>query len=137
MRESLKNAVQYLYGIGEIKKDKDIAERLGYNKSTVSSYITGRSEPSRDFVETFENVFKIKLSDFAEGGNKEIIVKDDPMQLFAENLLQVKAYVRVNQSLLAEILANQTNKTVMELHRVISTAMDAELKEIARELKQV
>ena len=136
MRQNLKNAVQYLYGVGEIKKDKDIAEKLGYNKSTVSSYVSGRTDPSRDFVELFEKTFKIKLSDFAVGGAKEIIVKEDPLQLFAESLLQVKAYARVNQSLLVEILAHQTGKTVMELHRVIASAMDAELKAIAHELKQ-
>lgn len=135
-KKTMTLAVQYLYGKGIIKKDIDIANKTGYNKSTVSSYISGRIEPSQDFVQAFEKSFKIKLSDFKEGGQHETVLTSDPLQLISERLLQVFAISRVNQSLLLEILSNQSGKTVMELQRIVSSAMDEELKQIVRELKQ-
>lgn len=70
---ALSQAVQYLYGKGSIKKDKDIVDKTGYNKATVSSYISGRTKPSKDFVEKFEKVFAIKLEEFGPGQEREIV----------------------------------------------------------------
>lgn len=133
---ALASAVQYLYGKGIIKKDKDISDKTGYNKATVSSYINGKIKTSADFIQAFERVFKLKLKDFEKGGQLEQVPATDPMQLIAEKVLQVYATARVNQSLLVEILANQTGKTVMELQRATTAAMDAELKELLHELRQ-
>lgn len=133
---SLQKAVQYLYGQGAIKKDKDIADKTGYNKATVSSYTSGRTKVSEDFAEAFERVFKIKLKDFEDGGMLAPIEIKNPSQLMLERVVQLTAISRVNQSLLVEILASQTGKTVMELQRAVSSAMDAELKSALAELKQ-
>lgn len=134
--QALASAVQYLYGKGIITKDKDIADKTGYNKATVSSYINGKIEPSAGFVQSFEKTFKLKLEDFKKGGQHEVIPQADPLQLISEKLLQVFATVRVNQSLLIELLASQTGKTVMELQRAVTASMDAEIKELIHELKQ-
>jgi transcriptional regulator with XRE-family HTH domain len=133
----LASAVQYLYGKGIIKKDKDISDKTGYNKATVSSYINGKINPSEEFTKTFERVFKVQLKDFEKGGQHEQVPAVDPLQLITEKILQVYATERVNQSLLVELLASQTGKTVMELQRAVSSSMDAELKELINELKQV
>lgn len=59
-------AVRSLYGQGVINKDKDIADKTGYKKSTVSGYISGKVDASPGFRKKFEEVFELKLSDFAE-----------------------------------------------------------------------
>lgn len=133
---TLASAVQYLYGKGIIKKDKDIADKTGYNKATVSSYLSGKIPPSEGFIKTFEKVFRLHLKDFEKGGQLEQVPATDPLQLISEKVLQLYATARVNQSLLIEILANQTGKTVMELQRAVSASMDAELKELINELRQ-
>ena len=133
---SLQKAVQYLYGQGIIKKDKDIADKTNYNKATVSSYTSGRTKVSEDFVQAFERVFKIKLKDFEDGGMLAPIEIKNPSQIMLERVVQLTAISRVNQSLLVEILASQSGKTVMELQRAVSSAMDAELKSLLAELKQ-
>lgn len=135
MQNVLANAVQYLYGQGVIKKDKDISDKTGYNKATVSSYINGKIKPSADFTQAFERVFKVKLKDFEKGGQFEPVPAADPLQIITEKVLQVYATARVNQSLLIEILASQTGKTVMELQRAVSASMDGELKQLINELR--
>lgn len=137
MQKAIASAVQYLYGKGIITKDKDIADKTGYNKATVSSYISGRTIPSADFIAAFEKTFKLKLSDFEKGGEMHPVPVADPLQVLSEKVIQSYALGRVNQSLLIEILSHQTGKTVMELQRVVSSAMDAELKQLLVELKQV
>lgn len=62
--ESLKRAVAHLKHIRKIKYDKDIVERTGYAKGTVSEYIRGIEPVSEDFVDAFERKFNIKLKDF-------------------------------------------------------------------------
>lgn len=42
----------------------ELGEKLGYKKATVSKYITGKLPPSGDFLNKFEEVFKVKLIDF-------------------------------------------------------------------------
>ena len=136
MKTAIGNAVQFLYGKGMIKKDKDIADKTGYNKATVSSYISGRTKASEDFIATFEKAFKVSLKDFAKGGELEPIPVVDPIQVLTEKVIQAYATARVNQSLLVELLAGQSGKTVMELQRIVSTAMDSELKQLLAELKR-
>jgi transcriptional regulator with XRE-family HTH domain len=136
LNQPLRRAVQYLYGKGLIRRDKDIADKTGYNKTSVSSYINGNVKASDRFLQAFQRTFKIELSKFEEGSPEEIVTPGDPMQLLMERILKTYAVARVNQSLLIEILAAQTGKTVMELHRVVSSAMEVETKEILRELRQ-
>lgn len=134
---TLQKAVRYLYGHGVISKDKEVADKTGYNKATVSSYISGRTKVSDDFVHAFEKAFKVRLEDFQEGGALDNVTVANPMQVLTEKVLQVMATVRVNQSLLTELLALQTGKTVTEVQRAISAATAAETKQLLAELRQL
>lgn len=131
----LAKAVQYLRGKGIVHKDKDIAEKTGYGKASISNYVNGKMTASKEFIKKFETVYKLKLADFKPGGNKEEIDVPDGDQMVAESVIQIMATARTNQSLLVEVLANQTGKTVMELQRVVSDTMAVELKQILHELK--
>ncbi len=128
-------AVQHLYGKGIVKKDKDIADKTGYNKASVSSYLSGNVKASENFVKKFQQVYGLSLSDFRAGGAQETIKVEDPLRSLTEKMLQLTAVARVNQSLLIEVLAHQTGKTVMELNRAVSSAMDGELKQLVNELR--
>lgn len=135
-KNALATAVQHLYGTGVINKDKDIADKTGYNKATVSSYLSGKIAPSSDFLQSFEKAFRVSVKDFDKGGKLQPIAAPNPMQLLTEKMIQLTAINRVNQSLLIEVLANQSGKTVMELQRVVSAAMDAEIKQLLDELRR-
>lgn len=132
----LSQAVQFLYGKGTIKKDKDIAEKTGYNKATISSYIGGRTKPSADFLEKFEKVFRLKLSDFDVGGPQEIIKHPDALQLLSENILLLKAEHQTNRQLLIEVLAAVTNRSVTEVGLIADKILSHNLEKILHELKQ-
>lgn len=133
---ALSHAVQYLYGKGTINKDKDIAERTGYNKATVSSYISGRTKPSADFLHKFESVFHLKLIDFEAGGKKEVIKHPDALQLISENVLLLKAELQTNRQLVIEVLAAVTNRSVTEVELIADKILSHSLEKILHELKQ-
>lgn len=67
--QELIKAVADLYNNKVIRKDKDIADRTGYSKSTVSGYISGKVLASDDFLKEFENKFEIRLSDYQKPTN--------------------------------------------------------------------
>lgn len=73
-RTNVEAAVAYLIGKGVIKKDMDIVNALKMSKGTFSAYKSGKTEPSKNFIQEFENYYGIKLSDFDI--NKQII--NDP-----------------------------------------------------------
>lgn len=64
-------AVEHLYNQKVIKKDKDIVESTGYSKGTVSGYIKGTAKASEEFLNKFEDSFKIKLANFRNGETPE------------------------------------------------------------------
>ena len=132
----LQKAVQHLYGKGIIDKDKDIADRTGYNKSTVSSYIKGNITPSPGFIESFEKVFRMKLSDFDRNGQKEEILVPDAMQLLSESVLQLKAEMQTNRQLMVEVLAAVTSRPVTEVQLLAEKFLSHNLSKILHELKQ-
>lgn len=129
-------AVQYLYGQGTIKKDKDIAEKTGYNKATVSSYIGGRTRPSVDFLRTFEKVFSINLADFEPGGEKELIHHPDALQLITENILLLKAEHQTNRQLLIEILASVSSRQVTEVQIIAEKLLSYNVEKMLHELRR-
>lgn len=133
---SLDLAVQYLYGQGVVKRDKDIADKTGYNKSTVSSYISGRTKMSADFQTQFERVFKLKLDDFKAGGAKEVIKNPDSLQLITETVLQTKAEIQTMRQLIVEVLASTTSRSVMDVQLVAERSIEHNLSKILHELKQ-
>lgn len=129
-------AVQYLYGKGIISKDKDIAEKMKYNKATVSSYINGKAKASAEFERNFEKTFNIKLKDFAVGGSQETIEKPDAIQLMAENLLQLKAEIQTNRQMMIETLAAVQNRSVSDVQLMAEKLLQHNLAKIVHELKQ-
>lgn len=62
--QELIRAVEDLYNNKIIRKDKDIADKTGYSKSTVSGYISGKVMASEDFLKEFENKFEIRLANY-------------------------------------------------------------------------
>lgn len=132
----LAKAVQHLYGTGAIKKDKDIADKTGYNKTTVSSYLSGKITPSAEFIRSFESKFGVKLVDFEPGGDKETVMVPDAMQLLTENVLLLKAELQTNRQLMIEVLASVTNRTVSEVQLTSDRILQHNLERILSELKQ-
>lgn len=76
-KTSVEAAVAYLIGKGIIKKDADIVEALKMSKGTFSAYKSGKIEPSKNFVQDFENFYQIKLSDF-DPDNPRLYQNDEP-----------------------------------------------------------
>lgn len=135
LNQDLMAAVKYLRDHRVIKRDKDIADLTGYAKASISNYTNGKLMASHKFIEKFEEVYKLKVSDFKVGGEKEEVHVADSFQLMAESFVKLLAGTRVNQSLLIEILANQSGKTNMELSLIVNDTMEQELKQIVNELK--
>jgi transcriptional regulator with XRE-family HTH domain len=133
--ELLNKAVQYLYGKGIITKDKDIADKMGYNKATVSSYLSGNAKASSEFEKNFEKAFAIKLKEFATGGKQETIEKPDAIQLIAENLLQMQAETQTNRQLLIEILAAVSDRPVSDVQLMTEKLLQHNLSKLVHELK--
>ncbi len=129
----LVNAVKYLYGKGLIAKDKDIADATGYNKSTVSGYVSGRTEPSEEFVTKFQKAFNLKISDFIDDGNVEV---KNYEQLLAERIIRIEAQVNVNKQLLIELLAFKTGKSMVEINTIAEKAYDHLVAKLIAELQQ-
>lgn len=129
-------AVQYLYGKGIISKDKDIADKMKYNKATVSSYINGKTKASAEFERNFEKTFNLKLKDFAPGGKDEIIEQPDAMQLLTENLLLIKAEIQTNRQMMIETLAAVSNRSVSDVQLMAEKLLQHNLTKIVHELKQ-
>lgn len=134
--KALRNAVQYLYGKGTIRRDRDVVEKTGYNKATVSSYISGRTKASKDFQDKFEAVFNLSLADFSESANFEKVAYKDAMQLLAESVLQMKAEAQTGRQLMIEILAKVSDRSVMEVQLLAEKSLERNLSRIEDELKQ-
>lgn len=129
-------AVQHLYGKGIIHKDKDIADKMKYNKATISSYINGKAKASNEFERKFEKTFNLKLDDFAPGGKDEVIEHPDAMQLVAESILQIKAELQTNRQLMIEVLAAVSNRSVTEIQVLSDKTLSHNLSKIVHELRQ-
>lgn len=137
MANSFQNAIKYLLGKGVIERaGRDIAAKTGYDKSTVSSYTTGRITPSEEFVKVFEQAYKLNLKDFDKGGGKEVLKHPDALQLLSENILLLKAEAQTNRQLIVEVLANVSKRSVMEVSAVAETQLSHNLTKIVHELKR-
>lgn len=128
----LQHAVQHLYGKGLIAKDKDISDKTGYNKSTVSSYIGGKAEPSDEFITKFEKAFHLKISDFTHAETVEVRNLD---QLLAERIVRIEAQVNVNKQLLVELLALKSGRSMVEINTIAEKAYDHLVAKLIAELE--
>jgi transcriptional regulator with XRE-family HTH domain len=64
-RTALEAAVQYLKDNDRVSSATDIADELKMSKGTLSTYISGKSDPSKNFIQNFEDTYRIKLEDFS------------------------------------------------------------------------
>ncbi len=64
LNPELRTAVAHLKAEKRIRFDADIVRATGYSKSVVSAYINGNLEASREFVQKFEEAFKLDLKSF-------------------------------------------------------------------------
>jgi hypothetical protein len=129
--QDLKNAIRWLKGQGIIDKDKDIVEKTGYGKSTVSGYAKGRIEASPDFRTKFEEVFKLQLKSFQ---NFHIIdsnmvqepiveyktksVQDKYVELLEKTLNEKEADLKTFRSAIEKI--TQVDSSVTELKSTVN-----------------
>ena len=63
-RTALEAAIQYLKNEGLIQKNADVAKKLDISEGRLSSYISGSSTPSKNFIKSFETSFGIKINDY-------------------------------------------------------------------------
>lgn len=67
------NAVSDLYRRKVVSMDKDIVEKMApYKKNTVSGYIKGTVKASDTFLKRFEEVFELKLANYANNVNQPL-----------------------------------------------------------------
>lgn len=78
-KTNVEAAVAYLIGQGIIKRDAEIVQALGMSKGTFSAYKSGKTEPSRNFVQAFENKYHIKLEDFNLGESSSSSDEDEEL----------------------------------------------------------
>lgn len=72
---ALQNAVAFLKGQKIIKKDSEISLQTGYSPGSVSTYISGNTMPSKNFIAKFQEVFKLDLKDFVNNSQKSTAVE--------------------------------------------------------------
>jgi hypothetical protein len=132
----LQKAVQYLYGQGIITKDRDISDKTGYNKATVSGNINGKKKASPEFLRNFEKAFNVKLGDFTDGGTHESIIVTDAIQLISESILQLKAEAITNRQMIIETLAAVSNRSVSDVQLLSDKLLSHNLAKMLHELKQ-
>lgn len=62
MNEKLREDVAFLKGKSIIKRDKEIADRTGFNKTVVSTYLSAKVNASKNFLQKFYEVFEKDLA---------------------------------------------------------------------------
>lgn len=114
--KGISNAVSFLKKSGKIKRDGEIARDTEFNKSTVSQYITGRQEPSNNFIKKFEDVYKLSINDFVKGDitgqdgtptPQEEVKTNDRIQINNDGNLSTQAILNLTES----------NRILAEAHR--------------------
>ena len=108
-------AIKKLIYDGKIKTDKDIAGAVGLDKSTVSTYLSGKKKASRNFIEKFEEVFQLSLSDYEKkaGVSDQKIPNADVHRLLS--LLE-----KAQESLIKEQESvKQEQENVVSAHKII------------------
>ena len=94
--ERLKKVIQWLISQGIADSQKDLAQKIGYNSSTISHIISGVKPISHKFVQTLCN-----LSDKV---NPNYLLGDDPIMIFVDGRHRsIHEYVSEQQKNLEEI----------------------------------
>ena len=72
----LRKAATFLRKTGRLKNDSQIAERLGYPRSTISMAMTGKREPTSDLLLSFTDEYPISLR-WLRKGEGEMVADED------------------------------------------------------------
>lgn len=121
LNKGLQMAVITLYNQNMIESDKDISEKTGYGKSTVSEYINGHKRASADFIKKFESAFELKII--------EPVTSSDPSEVYLP-LGDIKVTVADYINLLQEY-----NAQLKKDKEVSSATVDVQLLEIMRSIR--
>jgi transcriptional regulator with XRE-family HTH domain len=136
VKEALRNAVAYLKGERIIEADKDIAEKTGYKKSAVSLYIKGSSKVSDEFINKFEEVFKLKLGDFAtktpiKKQNQETKMQDYASELINSLKKTIEILERNAEGLQKAIENNQKRiESLLQINSTLKERVQTDLKTV-------
>lgn len=90
--EDIRAAVRYLLGQGIIEADKDVAEKVGLSKSTVSPYLSGKERASTNFRTKFEEVFNVKLSDFVSADINTPLPPGNIVRTLADYIIMIERF---------------------------------------------
>lgn len=112
-----------------------IAEKTGYSKGNVSSYLSKKSPPSENFINAFYNSFKVVPRETSESraaiqvpGDMEKILRD-----YEERLLRTEAHLEVYESVIATLWSESKNdftKKLGELRELVQAAAKRRLAEL-------
>lgn len=143
-KTSLEAAVANLIGKGKIKRDTDIVQALKMSKGTFSAYKNGTTKPSPNFIQQFENLYGIKLSDFTPDNVLEnpatsaTAPSDQLEKLKAENEL-LRHMIRLNEKMDTGLELMRQHSTdlsgvsqtlrVIEQQQIVSAAIDTQYQQ--------
>jgi transcriptional regulator with XRE-family HTH domain len=129
---ALQNAVAYLKGKKLIKKENEISLQTGFSKGSVSSYLSGNQKPSQNFLNKFEEVYGIKLSNFEAAPPVEV---DNPGVAF-ESIIRTEAISRVSASYIAEIYGLLAKQPATKVLKEMERLAEVEALRMLEELKK-
>jgi len=67
----ISNFRKKLENMNFIPKNKDVIEKTGFNTSDVSKYMSGKREPSKNFLKKFCEVYELDINMFIEPTESE------------------------------------------------------------------
>lgn len=130
--EDIKRAVRWLRGRGILNKNKDITEKTGYGKSTVSGYITGKIIASADFRKEFEKAFELSLADYNSDPDTES-ESDTPANVTGDPTVQ---YVKNQLPVIIKTASGETIEVVVK-GPIVTKLLNAFLEERERLISRI
>jgi phage repressor protein C with HTH and peptisase S24 domain len=75
-------AVRELKSRQIILRDKDISDATGFSKGIVSTYLSGKAEPSKNFLREFAKVYNLNYAELLAGEN--LVFEEPPPSVWGE-----------------------------------------------------
>lgn len=75
--ERVKKVIQWLISQDIVENQKDLAQKIGYNSTTISHIISGVKSVSNKFVQN--------LCSLSDKVNPNYLLSDDPVMIFADD----------------------------------------------------
>lgn len=116
--------IELLKGKRIIRKDKDISDRTGYKKSTVSNYLSGKVPPSKPFLDKFYEVYSSDL-----GMNKVSTVNTSELENKNQELQKENSELMQKVISLHERLDKKREQFEKQIERRIDKVLAAVLSE--------